>query len=159
MIFSWTMENALRRAPGRPQPPQTIVITSKFIGPGGVRSDRKSRKPPEIIFPILFAIFLPESWKWMNCSIFGWSLLKGGPWAALLPDHCSPEGLSRFLSLQNTGSCSEMVNFMTFLEIPWNFMILHDFHLLFMFLRDFFPFLFSGVFGALPGGLKTLIFL
>jgi len=38
------MENAYRHAPGRPKAPQTIVIISKFTGPGGVRSDRKSWK-------------------------------------------------------------------------------------------------------------------
>ena len=46
-IFSWIMENQPPRTPGRPKAPQTIEIQSKFIGSGGVRSDRKSQKSPK----------------------------------------------------------------------------------------------------------------
>ena len=54
------MEHAPLRAPGRPKAPQTIEIQSKFIGSGGVRSDRKSQKPPKITFPALFGHFPSE---------------------------------------------------------------------------------------------------
>ena len=51
------MENQPPRTLGRPKAPQTIEIQSKFIGSGGVRSDRKSQKQPKINFSQLLAYF------------------------------------------------------------------------------------------------------
>ena len=60
MKFSWEMENAPSLAPRHAGAPQTIVITSKFIGPGGVRSDRNSQNSLEIIYFALFGNFPAE---------------------------------------------------------------------------------------------------
>ena len=60
MGFSWEMENAPSLAPRHAEAPQTIVITTKFIGPGGVRSDRKSQKTPKITSFALFGYFPPD---------------------------------------------------------------------------------------------------
>ena len=60
MELSWEMENAPCLAPRHAEAPQTIVITSKIIGPGGVQSDRKSQKSAKITFSALFGHFPSE---------------------------------------------------------------------------------------------------
>ena len=65
------MENQPPRTPGRPKAPQTIEIQSKFIGSGGVRSDRKSQNPSKITFSHFSAIFHLKLIKWRNFMNFG----------------------------------------------------------------------------------------
>ena len=72
------MENAHLRAPGRPEAPQTIGKQSKFIGPEGVRPDRKSQKSPEITFFALFGEFPPRTNKNGEILLFSVNLAKRG---------------------------------------------------------------------------------
>ena len=72
------MENAHLRAPGRPEAPQTIEKQSKFIGPEGVRPDRKSQKSPEITFFALFGEFPPRTNKNGEILLFSVNLAKRG---------------------------------------------------------------------------------
>ena len=72
------MENQPPRTLGRPKAPQTIEIQSKFIGSGGVRSDRKSRNPSKITFFSLFSNFPLEIDKMEECHEFGENLTKRG---------------------------------------------------------------------------------
>ena len=102
MKLSSKMQNAPCLAPRHAEAPQTIVIISKIIGPGGVRSDRKSQNPSKITFASLFSHFPPEMDKMKEFHGFWEIHVKGGPWAVPRPDHCFSLGISRFLSLQNT---------------------------------------------------------
>ena len=111
------MENAPSLAPRHAEAPQTIVITSKIIGPGGVQSDRKPQKSFKITFFALFGHFPSGTNTIEELLKFVRILAKGGPWAALRPDHCFSLGISRFLSSQNAQNLSEIVNFMKLHEI------------------------------------------
>ena len=82
------MENAPFLAPRHAGAPQTIVITSKSIGPGGVRSDRKSSKSQKITFSMVLAIFHSKLEKMKVFMKFEEIWLKGGPWAVPSTDHC-----------------------------------------------------------------------
>ena len=72
------MENQPPRTPGRPKAPQTIGKQSKFIGSGGVRSDRKSQNPSKITFFSLFSHFPPEIDKIEEFHEFWGNLAKRG---------------------------------------------------------------------------------
>ena len=72
------MENQPPRTPGRPKAPQTIEIQSKFIGSGGVRSDRKSQNPSKIIFFSLFSQSPSEIDKMEEFHEFWGNLAKRG---------------------------------------------------------------------------------
>ena len=111
------LENAPSLAPRHAGAPQTIVITSKSIGPGGVRSDHKSSKSQKITFFSLFSHSPLEMGKMRIFMKFGEIWLKGGPWAVPGTDHCFSLGISRFLSLQNPENWPEIGYFMYFHEI------------------------------------------
>ena len=72
------MENQPPRTPGRPKAPQTIEIQSKFIGSGGVRSDRKSQNPSKNHFSHFSAIFRPKLINFPKFHEFWGNLAKRG---------------------------------------------------------------------------------
>ena len=72
------MKIALRRTPGHSKVAQTIVKQSKFKGPGGVRSDRKSQNPSKITFSSLFSNCPPEIDKIEESHEFWGNLAKRG---------------------------------------------------------------------------------
>ena len=112
------MENQPPRTLGRPKAPQTIETQSKFIGSGGVRSDRKSQNLSKITFSSLFSHFPPEIGKMEEFHEFWGNLAKrgslGGP---------APRSL---FSLRNI-KVSEPPESRKLVRnwISWNFMNIH----------------------------------
>ena len=118
-VFTQKVENAHLRAPGRPEASQTIEIQSKFIGPGGVRSDRKSLKSPKITFFALFGEFPPRINKNGEILQFSVNLAKrgslGGPARRSL-------FFLRNIKVSEPPEYRKIVRNGYFLEISWNFM-------------------------------------
>ena len=112
------MENQPLRTPGRPKAPQTIEIQSKFIGSGGVRSDRKSQNPSKITFFSLFSHFPPEIDKLQEFHEFWGNLAKrgslGGP---------APRSLFflRNIKVSEPPEYRKIARNCYFREISWNF--------------------------------------
>ena len=113
------MENQPPRTPGRPKAPQTIEIQSKFIGSGGVRSDRKSQNPSKITFFSLLSQFPTEIDKMEEFHEFWGNLAKrvslGGP---------APRSLFflRNIKVSEPPEYKKFVQNGYFLEISSNFM-------------------------------------
>ena len=153
------MENTHLRSPGRPEASQAIGIQSKFIGPGGVRSDRKSLKSPKITFFALFGEFPPRINNNGEILKFSLNLAKrvslGGPARRSL-------FFLRNIKVSEPPEYRKMVRNGYSLETSWNFMKLSDFP---WFVRNFHilgnihNFWGFGAFGVLPGSLKTSIIL
>ena len=108
------MENASSLAPRHAEAPQTVVITNKFIGPGGVRSDRKSQTSSKTTFPALFNHLPSEinEIKEFLTTLVNWVKRKslGGP---------APRSLFfvRILKVPEPPECTKSMNFMKFHEI------------------------------------------
>ena len=118
------MENQPPRTPRRPKAPQTIEIQSKFIGSGGVRSDRKSQNPSKITFFSLFSHFPLEIGKTDDFHQFhgNWAKRRslGGP---------APRSLFflRNIKVSEPPECKKFLKNCHFLEISWNFMKFSEF--------------------------------
>ena len=123
-VFTEKFENAHLRAPGRPEASQTIEIQSKFIGPGGVRSDRKSLKSPKITFFALFGEFPPRINKCGEILLFSLNLAKWGSLGG--PARRSLSSL-RNIKVSEPPEYRNMVRNDYFLETSSKFMELSEF--------------------------------
>ena len=117
--FLWKMENAPSLAPRHAEAPQTIVIISKFTGPGGVRSDRKSRKSQKTSSS-LFSHFPLEIDKWRNFMNFAEFLAKRGYLGGPAPRSFFSRNI-KVSKLPEYRKWSEIVLFLKFHGISWNF--------------------------------------